>query len=508
MDSILAGLHLLLAPEALFSLTVATVVGIIVGALPGLGSVLAITMALPLTFVLGQSASITLLLGLYCGSVYGGSISAILLNTPGTPQAAATVLDGYPMARAGRADLALGWATTASAIGGIIATLILSIAAPLLARVGLKFGPIEYFALGVFALTCIVSVSKEDMIKGLMAALAGLFVAVVGQDTVTGALRFDFNSFELSAGIGLVPFLVGLFALSEVFWRASELYSVESVKAGKSRFTFPGFGELRNRWSVLLKSSLIGTWVGCLPGVGATSASMVSYAEAKRSSPRRANFGNGEPDGLIASEASNNAVTAGAMVPTLSLGVPGDPITAVMLGALALQGITPGPRLFIEQGDLINFIFMALLVANVLLFVCGALMTPLFSRILKVPEPILLCAIVVLVAIGTYSINASTFDLLIMFCAGVAGFLLRYGGFPLAPIVIGFVLGPMIEQSLRQGLIITRGDFLAFLHYPIALAFFILTLLFLLLPIMRSWLCSIFGQRQRKLDKQEHSHDL
>ena len=508
MDSLFAGLQMLAAPDALLALLIGTIVGIVVGALPGLGSVLAITMALPLTFVLGQGASIALLLGLYCGSVYGGSISAILLNTPGTPQAAATVLDGYPLARAGRADLALGWATTASAIGGIIATLILAVAAPLLARVGLKFGPIEYFALGLFALTCIVSVSREDMTKGLMAGLAGLFVAVIGQDTLTGAMRFDFNSFELSAGIGLVPFLVGLFALSEVFWRASELRAGSTGQVLRSGFAFPGFGELRRRAGVLIKSSLIGTWVGCLPGVGATSASMVSYAEAKRSSPRRADFGKGEPDGLIASEASNNAVTAGAMVPTLSLGVPGDPITAVMLGALALQGITPGPRLFVEHGDLMLFIFIALLLANVLLFICGALMTPLFSRILRVPEPILLSMIVVLVAVGTYSINSNPFDLLVMFTAGVAGFLLRYNGFPLAPIVIGFVLGPMIEQSLRQGLIITRGSFLEFLNYPIALGLFILTGLFLMLPLLRAWLDKARHHRKQTLKHKESGHDV
>tara|TARA_R110000796_G_scaffold252646_1_gene390329 strand:+ start:30538 stop:32064 length:1527 start_codon:yes stop_codon:yes gene_type:complete len=508
MDSLLAGLQMLAAPDALLALLIGTIVGIVVGALPGLGSVLAITMALPLTFVLGQGASIALLLGLYCGSVYGGSISAILLNTPGTPQAAATAFDGYPLACAGRADLALGWATTASAIGGIIATLILAVAAPMLARVGLKFGPIEYFALGLFALTCIVSVSREDMTKGIMAGLAGLFVAVIGQDVLTGAMRFDFNSFELSAGIGLVPFLVGLFALSEVFWRASELNSANTGKILSSGFSFPGFRELRLRSGVLIKSSLIGTWVGCLPGVGATSASMVSYAEAKRSSPRRANFGKGEPDGLIASEASNNAVTAGAMVPTLSLGVPGDPITAVMLGALALQGITPGPRLFMENGDLMLFIFMALLLANVLLFICGALMTPLFSRILRVPEPVLLSLIVVLVAIGTYSINSNPFDLLVMFSAGLAGFLLRYNGFPLAPIVIGFVLGPMIEQSLRQGLIITRGSFFEFLSYPIALGLFILTGLFLMLPLLRVWLGKALQHRKHKAGLQENGNDI
>ncbi|MEX0729770.1 MAG: tripartite tricarboxylate transporter permease [Aquisalimonadaceae bacterium] len=484
MDTFLAALQMLMTPGTLIALVAGTAVGIVVGALPGLGSVLAISMALPLTFVLGPEVSIALLLGLYCGSVYGGSISAILINTPGTPQAAATILDGYPMARAGRADLALGWATTASAIGGIIATVILAIAAPLLAKVGLRFGPVEYFALGLFALTCIVSVSRENMVKGLLAALAGLFVAVIGQDSVTGHLRFHFGSFELSGGIGIVPFLVGLFAMSEVFWRASQRWLPPSDSA-HSGFRFPGFGEIRSRATVLMKSSLIGTWIGTLPGVGATASSMVSYAEAKRSSKHRDNFGKGEPDGIIAAEAANNAVTSGAMVPTLSLGVPGDPVTAIMLGALVLQGITPGPRLFTENADLVLFIFLTLFVANFVLFICGALMAPLFSRILRVPEPLLLGCIVVLIALGTYSISSSHFDLLIVLIAGAVGFLLRCNGFPLAPIVIGFVLGPMVEQSLRQGLILTRGSFAEFFTYPIALFLFVLTALFLAIPMVR-----------------------
>lgn len=485
MDALLSAFDMLLTPSALLAVLLGTAIGIVIGALPGLGSVLGITMALPLTFVLNPEASIALLLGLYCGSVYGGSISAILINTPGTPQSAATIFDGYPMARAGRADLALGWSTTASAIGGLIATVILAVAAPLLARVGLMFGPIEYFALGLFALTCIVSVAREDTTKGLIAGLGGLFVAVIGQDSLTGHLRFDMGSFQLSAGIGLVPFLVGLFALSEVFWRVAERSDTSSDTVFRSGFAFPGLRELKARASMLLKSSLIGTWIGILPGVGATSASMVSYAEAKRSSPRRAQFGTGEPDGLIASEAANNAVTSGAMVPTLSLGVPGDAVTAVLLGALVLQGVTPGPRLFVENGSLVLFIFITLVLANIALFVCGALLAPLFSRILRIPEPLLLTTIVVLVAMGTYSINSNPFDLVVAFIAGVAGFLLRYGGFPLAPVVIGFVLGPMIEQSLRQGLILTHHSFLAFFTHPIAAALFVLTALCLLVPLIR-----------------------
>lgn len=494
MDAFLSALGMLTAPDALIAVVGGTLVGIVIGALPGLGSLLAITMALPLTFVLSQPASIALLLGLYCGSVYGGSISAILINTPGTPQSAATVLDGFPMAKRGDAGLALGWCTTASAFGGIFATVILAVASPLLARIGLHFGPVEYFALGLFALTCIVTVSRDNMVKGLIAGLIGLFVAVVGQDPITGYMRYDFGVFDLSAGIGLVPFLVGLFALSEVFWRAAEKPNGDGPII-RSTFRVPGLGELRHRFTMLVKSSLIGTWIGTLPGVGAASASMVSYAEAKRSSRYKDRFGTGEPDGVIASEAANNAVTSGAMVPTLSLGVPGDPITAVMLGALVLQGVTPGPQLFVAHRSLVLFIFLMLFVANICLFFGGMLLSPLFSRILRIPEPLLMALVVVLIGMGTYSVNSSAFDLLVTLIAGVAGFLLRYNGFPLAPVVIGFVLSPMIEQSLRQGLIISHDNFLAFFLHPIALALFLLTALFLFMPLVKKGWRRLFGRR-------------
>ncbi|SDP72298.1 tripartite tricarboxylate transporter permease [Desulforhopalus singaporensis] len=486
MNELFIAVNMVLESASLIAITVGVFAGIIIGALPGLGSILGITMALPLTFVLPKEASIALLLALYCGSVYGGSIAAILINTPGTPQSAATLFDGHPMAKKGRADLALGWATTASFAGGVISTIILAAAAPLLASFGLRFGPVEYFALGLFALTCIVSVARENIIKGVLAGLFGLFAAVVGQDPLTGDIRFDFNSFELSAGIGLVPFLVGLFALSEVFWRLSEKHSGQNIVI-RAGFKIPSFSELRQRFSVMIKSTLIGTWVGALPGIGATAASMVSYAEAKRSSPNSSRFGTGEPDGIIASESANNAVTGGALVPTLSLGIPGDPITAVMLGALVIQGVTPGPRLFTERPDIVYFIFLTLFAANFAMFIFGALLAPIFSRILRIPEQLLMPCIIVLVALGIYSINVDPFDLLVVFVSGIVGFVLRYNGFPLAPVVIGFVLSPLIEQSLRQGLILTDESFLQFFTHPIALVLFIATALFLVWPAVRKY---------------------
>lgn len=485
MEAFILALQTLVSPVIIALLIGGTFAGILIGAMPGLGSVLAITLALPLTFVMGPEPSVTLLLGLYAGSVYGGSISAILINTPGTPQAAATVLDGYPMMRRGEGGQALGWATVASTVGGLISVAILVFAAPLLARLGLKFGPMEYFALGIFALTCVVTVSETDLVKGLSACVIGLLVATIGQDPLTGDVRLHFGSFDMMAGVSLVPFLVGIFALSEVFWRTGELSRGTSSQIGRVDFRFPKLADALGRWRIFVKSSLIGTWIGTLPGVGATASSMVSYAEAKRSSPNAANFGKGEPDGIIASESANNAVTGGALVPTLSLGIPGDPITAVMMGALIIQGITPGPRLFVENGDLMIFMFVALFVINIGLLGFGAAVAPIFARALRAPEPVLLAIIVVLLAIGTFAVNNNPFDLVILLVAGIAGLLMRYAGFPLAPVVIGFVLQPTIEQSLRQGLVIARGDFLVFLQQPIALGFFIASALFLAVSVWR-----------------------
>lgn len=485
MDSIINAIGSLTDPFILFIVIAGTAAGIIVGALPGLGSVLAITLALPLTFVLSPEASIILLLALYCGSIYGGSLSAIVINTPGTPQSAATILDGFPMMQKGRGAEAMGWATVGSTIGGLLSTVILILAAPILAHFGLRFGPIEYFALGVFALTCVVAVSTDAPLKGMLACLAGLLLATIGQDPLTGGMRLTFSSFELSAGIGLVPLLVGLFALSEVFWRLSSHFGEQHAQGAGMKL--PALGDLLSRWRIVLRSTLIGTGVGTLPGVGATAASMISYADARRTSPNGARFGEGEPDGVLASETANNAVTSGALVPTLALGIPGDPITAVMLGALTLQGVTPGPQLFTDNPDLTNFIFIGLFVVNISMLLLGIAICPLISRLIRIPEPLLLSGVLILIAIGTYSVSYNPFDMLVLLAAGLAGFGLRSLDFPLAPVVIGFVLGGMIEQSLRQGLILTDGSFLAFFTSPIAAIILCLTATFCAAPLYLAW---------------------
>ena len=485
MEAFSLGLEHVLTLSALLAILVGTVLGVAVGVLPGLGSVIGITMVLPFTFSMEQIPALALMLGIYCGSVYGGSISAIMINTPGTPQAAATALDGFPMAQRGDADLALGWTTAASVIGGLFSVLVLIIAAPQLAAFSLNFTAIEYFALGIFALICIANVSRGAMAKGLLAGAIGLFLATIGVDHVTGDMRFTFGSFEMTAGISLIPAIVGLFALSEVFIRASESTVVKELVTHKVGFRLPPWSEWRPRLWLLFKSCTIGSFVGTLPGTGAATAAFIAYGEAKRSAPHKEKLGTGEPDGLVAAESANNAVTGSAMVPTLALGIPGDPVTAVMLGTFIVHGLTPGPRLFTENLDLVYAVFLILVAVNILMFFVGALGAQVFTRALRVPEPLLMTMVTVIAIVGAYGVRGNPLDLAIAFLAGVGGFILRKAGFPLAPLVIGMVLSQMIENSLRQGLLLTRGSFLAFFERPIALTLFILTAAMLIWPMIR-----------------------
>lgn len=479
-------LGLLFTAQGLAVLILGTMLGIIMGALPGIGSTVAVAMILPFTLTMDQAPAILLLIAIYAGSVYGGSVSAILINTPGTPQSAATCLDGYPMAQRGDAGKALGWATLASVAGGLSSALLLIFAAPQLAAFALNFGPIETFALVLLGLTCIVSVSEGSLIKGLLAGMIGLFLANVGGDPITGEARFTFGYFPLISGFNLLAVVIGVFALSEVLIRVSQKIDSTASLVSFSGIVLPALSEWKNRLANLVKSVCIGCGIGVLPGTGAATAAFISYAEARRSSKNAHNFGNGEPDGLVASEAANNAVTGGALIPTMALGIPGDAVTAVMLATLTLHGISPGVRLMTDNPVLIAAIFSGFFLINLLLLPLGMIVSKIAAPLLRMRESFMLAAIAVLCVVGVFFVRGNPLDLLVMVVAGIAGFILRRQGFPMPPLVIGMVLGPTLEISLRQGLILTDGSFSAFFTgHPIASLLALAALCMLCLPLIR-----------------------
>ena len=503
MEHLPTVLDSLLSIEAAVAIVVGTLFGALIGALPGMGTVVALVVALPFTFSMSPAAAIALLLCIYCSSVFGGSISAILINTPGTPQSAATVLDGYPMAQKGKADEALGWATVASVFGGLFSLVVLIIAAPQLALFSIQFGQFEVFALIVFALTCIAWVSRGSTVKGLMAGAIGLFLAMVGQDNMTGQSRFDFGFEPLSGGFNLISILVGMFAMSEVFMRTAV-----SEDANKDHLTNVGFKiapwpEWRTRFRTLMQSSVIGTFIGVLPGTGATAATFIAYAEAKRSSKRSELYGAGEPEGIIASESSNNAVTGGALVPTLALGIPGDGATAVMLGALLIHGVIPGVQLMQNNPEIMIAAFVTLFFANILLFFVGLMGAQAFTRLLKLPGALLMGGVLIMSLVGSFAVRGNPLDVVVAIGAGIVGVLLRLIGVPMAPIVIGMALGITFEESFRQGMMLSGGNFGVFFQQPIALFIFALTFIIVGWP----FLSQLVKNRRRRDAKDATSGD-
>ncbi|WP_372799942.1 tripartite tricarboxylate transporter permease [Paracoccus seriniphilus] len=493
MVDLAAVLLSVLSLGTLMALVLGTGLGIVIGALPGLGSVVGLSICLPFTFGMETVPSLSLLLGVYCGSVFGGSISAILINSPGTPQAAATTLDGYPMAQRGEAGLALGWATVSSVLGGLISCVVLILAAPQLARFATSFGSVEIFALILLALTCIAAVSHGNTAKGLLMGAVGLSLALVGTDPVTGAARFTFGTQFLSAGFDLIAIVIGLFALSEALFRVATGNSGTAEVSG-TRIRLPRLADWRGRIGTLLRSSTIGCVVGALPGTGAATASFISYASARQLSPRGKHFGTGEPEGLVAAESSNNAVTGSAMIPTLALGIPGDVVTAILLSAMVVHGVTPGVRLMSEHLDLVNSLFVVLILINLVMFLLAFPMVRIFGWLLSIPQHIVTVGIVIFGVIGALTVRGNPLDVVTAVAFGFAGLAFRLTGFPLAPLVIGLVLGPQFEQNLRRGLLLNDGNFLAFFtDGPLAGFLFLCVGLAIFGPLLRRGFSCVRG---------------
>jgi putative tricarboxylic transport membrane protein len=475
--------------QNLLAIVIGVIVGIIVGAIPGLGPATAIAAMLPITFKLNPVTGISMLLGIFCGGTYGGSISATLIHTPGTPSAAATVLDAYPMAQKGQAGKALGFGVVSSGIGGLFSALVLLFLGPVVARWALKFGPPELLVLCLFGLTMVSSIVAKSLLKGLIAAALGLFFATVGQDPLTGIQRFTLGNVNLLMGIGLVTLLVGIYAGSEVLRLVEMLRADQKVAVTKKvSIKLPKFRELKSQTVNLIWSAVIGTIVGIIPGVGAAIASFISYGEAKRRSKHPEKFGTGIPDGIVASETANNAVTGGSLVPLLTLGIPGAPVAAILLGAFVIQGLYPGPKLFVEHQNIAYSLFIGLIVANIIMVGLGILGIRFFSKVIKVPKVILIPIILIFCSVGIYSLYSSFFQIWLFFFFVILGYLLQKFKFPLAPIALGFVLGKLTEISLRQTLSMYGGSLRFIYERPIVMVFLIITVLSILRSLLRPWL--------------------
>jgi putative tricarboxylic transport membrane protein len=481
------GFGVALTPVNLFYCFVGVVVGTAIGVLPGIGPVTTVAMLVPLTFGMNPTAALIMLAGIYYGSQYGGSTTAILINTPGETSSVMTCLDGYQMARQGRAGPALGMAAIGSFVAGTASVILLMLLARPLIRVALEFGPAEYFAIMLLALLTLGGLTGESVTKGLLMAAFGLLLGTVGGDPMTGTPRFTFGVPTLLDGLDFLPVTIGLFAVAEVLTAAMRPVAQE-VYAPPIRGILPSRADWwACRWT-LPRASLLGFVVGVLPGAGATLASILAYLTEKRLSRHPERFGTGVIEGVAAPETANNAASGGALVPLLTLGVPGSGTTAIMLGALMLWGLRPGPLLFEKNPELVWGLIASMYIGNVLLLVLNLPLIGLWVRLLSVPPRILMPLILLFCLTGTYAVSANLFDLWVTVAFGVVGFLLQRYGYPVAPIVLGLILGPMLETHFRRALIVSRGDYGIFVQRPISAALLVVAALYLLLPLLaRAW---------------------
>lgn len=496
LDAILAGFGQALSWPALLASIVGVTLGLVVGALPGLTISMGMVLILPVTFVMGPVTAISMMLGLYIGGMTGGAVSAILLNIPGTPSAAATGIDGFQMAKKGLAGKALGISVVASFYGGMLSLLCLIFVAPLLARIALTFQAPELFSLIFLGLAVICSFARHSLIKGLISGVIGLIVMTVGLDPILGTRRFTFGTVELQAGISFIAAMIGLFAIPEILSGVRDRGSRHLIPFdAKLASLLPTWGEVRSLLGVMTSGAVIGVIIGIIPGIGGPIAAFLSYDYAKRRSSNPERYGTGIPEGVAVVESANDGVSGGAMIPMLTLGIPGDPITAIMIGGLLIQGLHPGPLLFQQHAGFVYGIFAAFFIAKILAFLLGFASIRVLVRVLSVPKDTLLSLICLLCIVGSYALRNSFFDIGVMLLFGCLGTAMRAYAFPVIPVVLAIVLGPALEQHLRMSLILSRGDPTVFFARPISLLFLLLALAAILTPLLRGGRTRLFARK-------------
>ena len=477
----------------LMLMAVGVAMGIVFGAVPGLSATMAVALCLPLTFTMGPQAGLSLLVALFIGATSGGLISAILLKIPGTPSSIATVFDGGPLMEKGEGVKALGVGIVFSFLGTIFSIVALMFIAPQLAKVALSFGPHEYFAIAVFSLTLIATLSAGSMVKGLFAGALGIAVSTVGIAPVEAIRRFTFGINELNGGFSMLTVMIGMFAVAEIIKLAeSGRHAVQGKAKSVSMKNIKGFGfslkEFREQLPNAARSGAIGLGIGILPGIGAGTSNLVSYIIAKKRAKDGDTYGKGNIGGVVASETANNAGVGGAMMPLMTLGIPGDNTAAILLAGFMIHGITPGPMLFETQGLLVYGIFTALVIANLVMVVGLFSFMGGFVRLLSVPKHLLLPIIMMLCVIGAYGINNRLFDVGCMLLFGLIGWLMKKASIPVTPLLLGFILGPILEVNLRRGLMSSQGDFMPFITEPISGVVLVATLIVVVVTAYKEWM--------------------
>ena len=495
IEDLLAAAIVVFNWKTIAAISAGTIVGLMIGAIPGLSATMGMALLSPFTFFVGPLIGIPFLIGLFKGGTFGGSISAILIGTPGTAANAATLLDGYEMRKQGRAGEAITGALNASLVGDAFGTVALIFGAPALALIAIQFGPHEFFALVLFSLTMICYVSGSSLAKGVLAASLGVLFALIGTDPIGGTPRLSFGMRELQGGLNVIALVTGLFGITEVliqmeaFGRTGKPAAAAAAGASGIRIAQAGMqlgAVVSNLWTIV-RSSLVGTFIGALPGIGSETSPWVAYGLAKRASKNPEKFGKGAFEGVVAPEAANNAVCAAAMIPMLVFGIPGDIVTAILMSALIAQGLQPGPFLISEHRDVIFGLFMSVLFATVALYVFGRLTMRWWIRILNIPKPLLYSIVVAFCVVGTYSVKSSSFDLAVMFVFGIVGYIMRKLDIAIAPMLLSFVLAKILEESLRRGLVQSDGNLLSFFERPITAGILALTGLVLVMFVLLEW---------------------
>ena len=477
---VLIGLSQATGAMVLLSTAIGVVVGLIVGMIPGMTISTGIIVLLPVTFVLPADISIALLLGLYVGGMTGGSFSAVLLNIPGTPSASATAMDGYPMAARGEAGRALGVAITASFIGGMVSFLFLFLIAPLLAEVALEFRTEDMFAVVFFGLTIICSFAAKSLVKGLLSAAIGLAIVTIGQDPVMGTQRFTFGQVNLMAGVHFLTAMIGLFAIPQLVSNLTEGTGTASRVQTRLTSVLPKLSDLKAIRLPVSIGSLTGAFLGILPGAGGPIAAFISYDYARKASKQPEAFGTGSVEGVAAPESANNAVTGGALIPMMTLGIPGDPVTAILIGALIVHGLAPGPLMFLERADFAYGLIFSFFWANIFNFIIALAALRVLVKLLATPRALLMPTVAVLCVVGSFALRNNFFDVYVMLFFGFVGLAMRWLDMPVVPLLLALVLGSQLEENLRVALTSSQGDISIFFTSPISLGFLFLSLLSIL----------------------------